>query len=92
MIDLLQGLRRGSDLHPEDGATLVCDARLGAGQGLRLSGPGCDGPVAVAVGGLPEGFWTARAGLMRYPTGFELFLVEDDRVLGIPRSTRVEVA
>jgi alpha-D-ribose 1-methylphosphonate 5-triphosphate synthase subunit PhnH len=28
---------------------------------------------------------------MRYPMGFEVFLVDGDRVLGLPRTTAVEV-
>ena len=88
---MLRRLRLGSDLYPEDGATLVCAAALGQGARLRLSGPGCDGAVTVAVGGMPEGFWQERTRLIRYPMGFELLLVDSDRVMGVPRSTMVEV-
>ncbi|NIZ10036.1 phosphonate C-P lyase system protein PhnH [Pseudooceanicola sp. HF7] len=89
--DLLGDLRQGSDLHPEDGATLVLPARLGQGAPLRLSGPGVDGTLDVRLAGLPEGFWQTRARIMRYPMGFEVFLTDGARVLGLPRSTRVEV-
>lgn len=88
---VLRDLRRGSDLHPEDGATLVANAALGSGQRLRLTGPGIDGGIDVHVGGLPDGFWQMRAQAMRYPTGFELFLTDGTRALGVPRSTHVEV-
>jgi alpha-D-ribose 1-methylphosphonate 5-triphosphate synthase subunit PhnH len=87
--DILGQIGLGSDLHPEAGATLVCNAVLGKGPRLRLTGPGCDGAVEVRIGGLPDGFWQARARLMRYPMGFELFFVDGARVLGIPRSTTV---
>lgn len=89
--DALDHLRRGTDLHPEAGATLVCAAELEKGEYLRLTGPGCDGAVEQRVGGLPGGFWQRRARLLRYPMGFDVILVDGDRVLGVPRSTVVEV-
>lgn len=87
----LTRLRQGSDLHPEDGATLVLPAELGTGTALRLTGPGVDGTIEIRVGGLPEGLWAMRAEVMRYPMGFEMFLIDGDRVAGLPRTTAVEV-
>ena len=89
--DLLGQIALGSDLYPDAGATLVCNGAIGAGQALRLTGPGCNGAVDVVVGGLPDGFWQKRAQVMRYPMGFELFVVDGERVLGVPRSAQVEV-
>lgn len=89
--DTLEQINLGSDLYPEIGATLVCNAVLGQGVHLRLSGPGCNGPVDVQVAGLPDGFWQNRARLMRYPMGFEVFLIDGAQVLGVPRSCHVEV-
>lgn len=84
-------VRCGSDLHPDEGATLVVRADLSAGQQVRLSGPGVDGAVQVRIGGLPVDFWFRRAQMARYPMGFEMLLVDGARVLGVPRSTIVEV-
>ena len=89
--DVLKQISLGSDLYPETGATLVCNGTIGAGQGLRLTGPGCNGPVEVQLGGLPGGFWQMRTRVLRYPLGFELFITDGARVLGVPRSTQVEV-
>lgn len=88
---LLRGLRQGSDLHPEDGATLVIEARFGAGQGVQLTGPGVNGAQYIQMGGLPDGFWEMRRDVMRYPMGFEIFLIDGARVMGLPRSCAVEV-
>lgn len=88
--DVLKRLSQGSDLHPEDGATLVLPVRLGEGAALRLSGPGIETTETVTLGGLPDGFWQMRADIMRYPQGFELFLLDGARVLGVPRTTIVE--
>lgn len=90
-LDLLSRINLGSDLYPDEGATLVCNAALERGPRLRLTGPGCNGVVEVQVDGLPDGFWQARARTMRYPMGFELFLIDGADVLGVPRSCQVEV-
>jgi alpha-D-ribose 1-methylphosphonate 5-triphosphate synthase subunit PhnH len=89
--DLLHTLRMGSDLHPEEGATLVCPASFGTGPRLRLTGPGCDGPVEVRIDGPTPAFWAERARVMRYPMGVDLLLIDGDQVIGLPRSTTVEV-
>lgn len=89
--EVLRTLALGSDLYPDDGATVVIRARLGQGAPLRLTGPGVDGVLRLQVGGLPDGFWEIRAQIARYPMGFDLFLLDGDRLIGVPRSTTVEV-
>lgn len=89
--DVLTQLRQGSDLYPDDGATVVLRCALRGGAKLALSGPGVDGRILVSPKGLPDGFWQMRAQVMRYPMGFDLLLVDGQQVVGIPRSTQVEV-
>jgi alpha-D-ribose 1-methylphosphonate 5-triphosphate synthase subunit PhnH len=79
----------GSALYPDDGATVVAKVDH-AGQRLRLTGPGIEGFRDIALA-LPAGFWALRAELCSYPEGFDLFLVDGRSVIGIPRSTQVEV-
>ena len=86
----LSFVRCGSALYPDDGATVVIGARIDAGQRLRLSGPGIEGAREISLG-LPEGFWRLREELCFYPEGFDLFIVDGVRVVGLPRSTRIEV-
>ena len=86
----LEALNCGSALYPDDGATLVVTAAIGQGQRLRLSGPGIEGTREIALG-LPAAFWALRQKLCAYPQGFELFVVDGRAVIGIPRSTQVEV-
>ena len=88
---LLSKIRQGSDMYPEDGATLIIPASLASGTRLRLTGPGVDGHVDVSVGGVPPAVWLMRQQIMRYPMGFEVFLIDGDQVIGLPRSTEIEV-
>jgi len=90
-LDLLDGLRVGSDLYPNDGATLVLHASLRSGPRLRVSGPGVDGTRDITVEGLPNGFWAWREKKARYPMGFEIFLLDGDQVMALPRSSKIEV-
>lgn len=86
----LMGLRCGSALYPDDGATLVVAASHERGQRLRLSGPGVDGAMELSLAIAP-GFWDLRATLCAYPEGFDMLVVDGRSVVGIPRSTQVEV-
>lgn len=87
----LAGIARGSDLYPDDGATVVLRGRIGQGAALRLTGPGVNGTLEIRLGDLPDGFWAARAAAIRYPMGWDLFIIDGARVIGLPRSTRIEV-
>lgn len=90
-LSVLSLLPVGSHAYPDEGATVFAAARLGEGRRLRLSGPGIETAIDVTVGGLPDEVWAIRAARCVYPTGFELFLIDGDRVLGLPRSTTIEV-
>lgn len=90
-INVLEFLRAGSDLYPDDGATVVVSAQIGDGQLLRLSGPGIEGTLQIKIGALPDGFWAKRVDCLRYPMGFDIFLIDRGRVIGLPRSTQIEV-
>ena len=90
-LSVLNRLALGSDLYPDDGATVVLRGQIGQGPGLRLQGPGVDGALTVQVGGLPNGFWHRRRELLRYPMGFDLFILDGAAVIGVPRSITAEV-
>jgi alpha-D-ribose 1-methylphosphonate 5-triphosphate synthase subunit PhnH len=86
----LAGLRCGSALYPDDGATLVAAVGHNIGQRVRLSGPGIDGTLQITLN-ISSSFWAMRAMLCAYPEGFDMLLVDGRSVVGIPRSTQVEV-
>ena len=87
---MLSTVAVGSDLYPDGGANVFLPARLHTGAKLRLSGPGIKGARDVQID-LPPVVWDIRAKAARYPMGFELWLIDGAEVLGIPRSTEVEV-
>lgn len=90
-LGLLDQLHCGSDLYPDQGATLVVRTKFRAGPKVRFTGPGVNGAVEAQIDGLPDGFWGKRAELIRYPMGFDVLLVDDTNVMGLPRSTKIEV-
>lgn len=81
----------GSDLYPDAGATVIAAARFGSGQRLRLTGPGIETATEIALEGMAPGLWPLRASRCRYPAGFDLFLLCGAQVIGLPRSTQIEV-
>lgn len=81
----------GSDLYPDAGATVVMTARFGTGQRLRLTGPGIETSTEILVADIEPGVWPLRAARCRYPAGFDLFLVSGAQIIGLPRSTQIEV-
>jgi alpha-D-ribose 1-methylphosphonate 5-triphosphate synthase subunit PhnH len=81
----------GSALYPDEGATLVMPAIIGTGPSLRLTGPGIEGHSTLRLGGLPEGLLDLRSARCRYPEGIDLVFVDGRRLVGLPRSTAVEV-
>lgn len=81
----------GDALHPERGATAILAGRIGDGRWLRLRGPGIERTREIALGGMHETFWAARKAACRYPLGVDLLVVDGERLLGLPRSTEIEV-
>jgi alpha-D-ribose 1-methylphosphonate 5-triphosphate synthase subunit PhnH len=81
----------GSAAAPEDGALVALAVpALAGGATLTLRGPGIGGERTVAPQGVSADLTAARVAAT-FPAGFDLLLVDaDGRVLGIPRSTRIE--
>ncbi|MEQ9636694.1 MAG: phosphonate C-P lyase system protein PhnH [Devosia marina] len=85
----LAEIKCGTALYPDDGATLIA-AAAHLGNRVRLTGPGIQETTEIALAVSP-GFWAMRETLCLYPEGFDIFFVDGDKVVGIPRSTKVEV-
>jgi alpha-D-ribose 1-methylphosphonate 5-triphosphate synthase subunit PhnH len=78
---------------PEHSATvLIRVAAFEGGRPLTLTGPGIETSASIAPRGIADDFWRARAALApAFPCGIDCYLVCGRAVLGIPRTTRVEL-
>jgi alpha-D-ribose 1-methylphosphonate 5-triphosphate synthase subunit PhnH len=58
---------------------------------FQLEGPGVkpNTQQIIAVSGIPSAFWGLRAKANRYPRGWDIYLVDDNRVIGLPRTTKM---
>ncbi len=90
---LLEALPRGSELAPQDGATLVIDIPAPLeGTTLAIEGPGIETTATLPAGGLAPAFWRARAELTAsFPCGVDLVLCHGAAIRAVPRSTRVSL-
>ncbi len=84
----------GDAQSPERAATVLI--RVEAFEGgplLTLTGPGIETQALIAPMGIADGFWLARAALAQaFPCGIDCYLVCGHAVIGIPRTTRVELS
>jgi len=87
----LETFALGSDEYPERSTTLVLQvAELTNGSGILLGGPGIYGEQRLDVVGLPNRFWAERVALAELlPRGLDVLFVTDNRLVALPRSTRV---
>jgi alpha-D-ribose 1-methylphosphonate 5-triphosphate synthase subunit PhnH len=92
-LPVVEQASNGDFLYPDRSATLVigCEAHTANGLHLCLSGPGLQRPAYLQIGGLPVDFWTIRQRVSRYPLGWDIYLLSGHYVIGLPRTTRVEM-
>lgn len=90
----LAGFAQGSMAYPDRAATLLVQvASLTDGPERMLSGPGIGTEHAMQVAGLPPDFdeqW--RANGTGFPTGVDLVFCCGDRIVGLPRTTRIDAS
>lgn len=82
----------GTLLYPDRAATVFVGCALNADDGdtFTLTGPGVKGETHLRVGGLPREFWAIREQRCRFPLGWDIYLIDQLRVVGLPRSTKVQ--
>lgn len=90
-LDAMAQAAVGSITDPDQGATLIVACTLGQGRRLQLHGPGIQHRQSLLVDQLPLDFWQLRAAKVNYPLGVELFLVDGSHVVGLPRTTVIEI-
>lgn len=89
----LDTLANGTPESPEQSATVFVRVdSLTGGAPVTLRGPGIEAAQTIAPTGLPERFWRERAALASlFPCGIDFYLVCGDRLVGLPRTTQVEM-
>ncbi|MCA9895218.1 MAG: phosphonate C-P lyase system protein PhnH, partial [Anaerolineae bacterium] len=72
---------------------LIIGCSLDGDTSLSLSGPGIPPaqPNKIRVGGIPNAFWDLRDNANRYPRGWDVYLVDESRIIGLPRTTIITV-
>lgn len=93
LLDAVQQASIGTLMYPDTAATLVIGCAFGEGQTLELTGPGIPPaqPVTIQVSNLPAKFWEVRQQAMRYPRGWDVLLLDERQVMGLPRTTQISV-
>ncbi|SAL40222.1 carbon-phosphorus lyase complex subunit [Caballeronia telluris] len=89
----LDSFAAGEPESPENAATLFIQVdSLDAGTPLTWRGPGIREARTVAIDGLPPRFWHERAALAAlFPCGIDCYFVAGGSLVGLPRTTHVEV-
>ena len=93
MLPPLDTFACGTAESPEQSATVFVrvDA-LSGGAPRSLRGPGIETTRSIAPVGLPERFWRERAVLApHFPCGIDFYLVCGASLIGLPRTTLVEM-
>lgn len=87
-LDRLDTFDAGSDRDPDLSCTLFIQLpSLDNGPIQNLQGPGIEHKRTVHLP-LPADFWQRRS-THSFPCGLDMFFTADDRLMGLPRSTRV---
>ena len=90
-LDAIAQAAVGTITDPDQGATLIVACTLGQGWRLQLHGPGIQYRQPLLVDQLPLDFWQVRAAKVHYPLGIDLFLVDGNQIVGLPRTTLIEI-
>lgn len=87
----LDAFAQGEMRYPDRSASLVVQVPcLHVDAGLHFAGPGIRETAQLAIDGLPQRFWQQRSALAsRLPLGLDLFFVAAQRVVALPRTTRL---
>ncbi|WP_038853030.1 phosphonate C-P lyase system protein PhnH [Bordetella petrii] len=82
----------GEPAYPDLSATVLLEVEsLAAGAAVTLAGPGIATRRTLRAAGLPAGFWAQwRANHQLFPLGVDVFLIQGNRLCGLPRTVIVE--
>ncbi|MEL7109703.1 MAG: phosphonate C-P lyase system protein PhnH [Pseudomonadota bacterium] len=80
----------GDAKYPDRSTSLVLQiASLESGPSVTLEGPGIKTTVDINPDGMPPSFWNERTeNVAGFQLGVDCYLTADNRVIGLPRTTR----
>ena len=90
---MLDQFAQGDVRYPERSTTVIftCDD-LTAGAPIALTGPGVEARLTIRPSGLPGDFLAmAQANHEMFPRGVDILLVAGAQMVGLPRSTKLEL-
>ncbi|SFT83493.1 phosphonate C-P lyase system protein PhnH [Paraburkholderia aspalathi] len=92
-LSSLDALALGTPETPQASITLFIRVEaLEGGPLLTLSGPGIKSSLDIAPTGIPDRFWKQRKALEALaPCGVDCYLVCGRKIVGLPRTTNVEI-
>jgi alpha-D-ribose 1-methylphosphonate 5-triphosphate synthase subunit PhnH len=86
----LSRFAHGELRYPDRSASLIVQVESFDGGGRRFAGPGINGVEQLAIAGLPAEFWQQRAAMSaQLPLGVDLIFISGERMVALPRTTRV---
>ncbi len=89
----LADFNQGDAKYPDRSTTVIFQLpALTGGAEVVLTGPGVKTQAVIGPKGLADGFWDqVQTNHAQFQFGVDLLLVAGDRLIGLPRSTRVEI-
>ena len=81
----------GDKDRPDSAATLIIACDLTGGTPIFLSDARQLPVGTLTVAGVPAHFWSLRAQHCHGATGWDIYLVSDDQIVGLPRSLHVDL-
>ena len=87
----LSQFAHGELRYPDRSASLIVQVEgFEHNAGRRFAGPGIRDVEQLAIEGLPAGFWQQRAAMSaQLPLGIDLIFISGERMVALPRTTRV---
>jgi alpha-D-ribose 1-methylphosphonate 5-triphosphate synthase subunit PhnH len=87
----LSRFAHGELRYPDRSASLIVQVDgFDDNAGRRFAGPGINGVEQLAIAGLPAEFWQQRAAMSaQLPLGVDLIFISGERMVALPRTTRV---
>jgi len=89
-LDGIAAASVGTLTHPDTAATLIIGGCVfDEGDRWTLTGPGIPGSTTIRLRGVPERLWELRASRVRFPLGWDVYLLDSQDVIGLPRTTQM---